>query len=51
MAVDSMDAVVELTWKYSQRVTEVAAQTSLEAIDKTKGMNANNLPNTKLARS
>ncbi|WP_157581952.1 hypothetical protein [Shewanella woodyi] len=23
VTVDSMDAVVELTWKYSQRVTEV----------------------------
>jgi hypothetical protein len=37
VAVDSKDAVVELTRMYLQRVTEVVAHTTLEAIDNSEG--------------
>ena len=38
VTIDSMDAVVELTWTYLQRVTAVFAHTPLEAIDRSGTM-------------
>ncbi|NRD75589.1 hypothetical protein HQQ94_20675 [Shewanella sp. VB17] len=50
VAVDSMDAVVELTRTYLQRATEISAHTPLEAINKSQGTTFNIPPNITSAK-